>query len=125
LLPSFLLLPFEIRQQIYDYGLSDLDALDQQPAISPPSCQKSRFYRTLKGYSAIILVNRQVHWKILDAFCFRTWTIFIKWEGLWFLGRRYCNTDECNEHQIDAALFDHRSGFPISFPFHPMEQLRV
>ena len=84
----------------------------------------------------MIRVNRQVHLEIFDAFCFRTWTRIILWEGPWFLGRRYCNSDESNEHQIDAALFDllefqnlfiqiPQSGFPISIPFHLIMQLSI
>ena len=123
-LPALLLLPREIREHVYHYLLAELDLIDARIANGSFG-NFSDYPPILRIYLNMLRVNRQIHEEFLDAFCSRTWTIFVNWKGVRFRGRHYRRQSKFYNDEIDQVLYHSRSSFPTSFPFYRVKQLRI
>lgn len=118
--PWLLLLPLELRKQIYDYILSDLEGISGAD-------HRRHWPSAPRDYLAMLLTNRQIHDEIVETLYSRTWTISITCQGLIFLGIRHKAKWKSQKlrRNIDEDPSNLDKPFPTSFPFHHIKHLRV
>ncbi|KAL8786459.1 MAG: hypothetical protein Q9213_002775 [Squamulea squamosa] len=114
--------PLELRTLIYQELFSELHdplhARNLQDLL-----RLSRVHEPiLQDYSAMLSLNRQISHEMFDAFCSQTWTTYVSWQGVVFLGKFYRISGGHDQEGLNMVT---DSGFPYSFPFPFIKQFRI
>ena len=119
--PRFLRIPLELRKQIYDYILSDLDGIEG----TDREMYRRSWPSGLRDYLSMLLTNQQIHDEIPEALYCRTWTISVTHQDLGFLGVYYRAYKIDHGRAIDEDPSHLKTPFPSTFPFQHIKHLKV